>query len=664
MRKLILSTLMICFSVIAFSQKSYELFSPNGKLKVSIQIGSEITYSLWHGANVAITPSAISMQLGDGKVWGVNPKLLKVKKNSINQTISSPFYKKKTVTDHYNEIVLSFKDDYSIIFRAYDDGMAYRFVSMLKKDFTVVNENATFNFGKNYKAYIPYVKSKEVDIEKQFNNSFENTYTITPLSEMNSNKLAFTPVVIDLENGKKLCIAESDLNNYPGMFLINKDRKTALKGIFAPYPAATEQGGYNMLQQLVTKKQPYIAACSGTKSFPWRIVVVTEQDKDLANNDMVYRLASPIAIQDIAWIKPGKVAWDWWNNWGIYNVDFEAGVNTKTYMAYIDFAASNHIEYVILDEGWAVNLKADLFQVVPQIDLEKLIAYGQSKNVGLILWAGYYAFERDMEKVCKHYAELGVKGFKIDFMDRDDQLMVEFHQRAAAVAAKYKLMVDFHGTYKPTGLNRTYPNVINYEAVHGLEQMKWSDIKTDQVTYDVTMPFIRMVAGPVDYTQGAMTNANKKTFAPINNAPMSQGTRCHQLAEYIVFESPLNMLCDSPTKYEKEPECTAFISAVPTVWDRTASLAGEIGQYIAIARQNGDDWYVGALTNWDERKLELDLSFLGEGSYEAEVFTDGVNANRIAMDYKKETISIAPDRKFTFKMANGGGMVMKIHRKK
>ncbi|WP_394370739.1 glycoside hydrolase family 97 catalytic domain-containing protein [Pedobacter endophyticus] len=378
---------------------------------------------------------------------------------------------------------------------------------------------------------------------------------------------------------------------------------------------------------------------------------------------MVYKLAAPSRLADASWVKPGKVAWEWWNHWGLSKVDFEAGINTKTYQAYIDFAAKNGIEYVILDEGWAVDKKADLFQVVPEIDLKKLIAHAKAKNVGIILWAGYYAFERDLEKVCKHYAEMGVKGFKIDFMDRDDQQMVDFHYRAAAVAAKYKLMLDFHGTYKPTGINRTYPNVINFEAVHGLEQMKWTGPELDQVTYDVTFPFIRMVAGPVDYTQGAMRNATKRTHRGINDEPMSQGTRCRQLAQYVIFESPLNMLCDSPTNYEKEQESTDFISAIPTVWDQTVALDGEIGKYIAIARKKANHWYVGAMTNWDDRKLDIDLSFLGEGNYVAEVYRDGVNANRIASDYKKETITIPANRKMTISMAKGGGVAMKISKK-
>jgi alpha-glucosidase len=315
---------------------------------------------------------------------------------------------------------------------------------------------------------------------------------------------------------------------------------------------------------------------------------------------------------------------------------------------------------VILDEGWAVNKQADLFQVIPEIDLKALVAYGKSKNVDLILWAGYYALNKDIEGICKYYSEMGIKGFKVDFMDRNDQPIVEFFEQAAQAGAKYHLLMDFHGAFPPTGLQRTYPNVINFEAVWGLEQMKWADEKNDQVTYDVTMPFIRMIAGPVDYTQGAMRNATKGNWRAVYNEPMSQGTRCRQLAEYVIFESPLNMLCDNPSNYIAEPECTEFIAAVPTVWDNTISLNGKVGEYITIARQKGDAWYVGSLTNWTKRSLELDLSFLGAGNFQAEVFKDGINANKSARDYKKEVINIPADRKLKIDMAQGGGYVMKI----
>lgn len=664
MRYLFLILLFFLTYVSSYAKKNYSISSPDGRLTVAVIVDKNITYTLSDQKDLVLGPSLLYVDLVEGDDFGINSTVRKARTNLVNENIVSPFYKRSNIKDYYKELTLEFNQGFNLIFRVYNEGMAYRFVSTGTKDFLVKHEEASFNFPKDYKSYIPYVKSKATSIEGQYFNSFENTYTYSPLSLLNKNRLAFSPVVVELDHGKKVCIAESDLENYPGMYLINRDGSTSLKSQFAPFPASTEQGGHNKLQQLVTARESYIAKGKAGMKFPWRIAIVSTEDKQLTDNDLVYKLASPSRLNDISWIKPGKVAWEWWNHWGLSGVDFVAGVNNETYMAYIDFASKNGIEYVILDEGWAVNLKASLFEVVPEIDLKKLIAYGTSKNVGIILWAGYHAFDRDMEKVCKHYAEMGFKGFKIDFMDRDDQPMVGFHYRAAETAAKYKLMVDFHGTYKPTGLNRTYPNVINYEAVNGMEQMKWTGPEMDMVTYDVTMPFIRMVAGPVDYTQGAMRNATKRTHRGINDEPMSQGTRCRQLAEYIVFESPLNMLCDNPTNYSKEQECTDFIAQVPTVWDNTIALDGEIGKYVATARRKDDVWYVGGLTNWDERSLNLNLSFLGSGNFEAEIFRDGVNANRIASDYKKETISIPSNRKVTLVMAQGGGFAMRIFKKR
>lgn len=663
MRKSFLIIALVLLAANIYCQKNFQLKSPDGKLDIYVSLNNKIKYSLSYEKCEMIKSSPISLQLEDGKGVGLGSVLLNTKTTKNDRIIKANFYKRNEIRDSYNELILNFKEDFSVVFRAYNEGMAYRFISTGKKDFKLKNEEVTFNFGKDYKAYIPYVKANAETIENQYFNSFENTYTYTSLSEMNPKRLVFMPLVVEMDGGRKLCITESDLESYPGMYLRNDNNSTTLKSNFAAYPATTVQGGYNKLQQTVTDREPFIAKCKAKSKLPWRIIIVTNNDKDLTESDMVYKLASPSRIEDLSWIKPGKVAWEWWNNWGLSHVDFETGVNNKTYMAYIDFASRNNIKYVILDEGWSVKMQTDLFQVVAEIDLEKLIAHGKSKNVDLILWAGYYAFERDMEKVCKHYSEMGIKGFKVDFMDRDDQQMVGFYYKAAETAAKYKLLLDFHGAYKPTGLNRTYPNVINFEGVHGQEQMKWSDIKTDQVTYDVTMPFIRMVAGPVDYTQGAMRNSTKKTFRPINNEPMSQGTRCHQLAEYVVFDSPLNMLCDSPTNYEKEQECTDFISAIPTVWDNTISLNGEIGKYITMARQKNDSWYLGALTNWEPRELKINLSFLGEGNWKAEVFKDGINANNIASDYQKEIIDIPADKNLTVSMAPGGGCAMKIYKK-
>jgi alpha-glucosidase len=374
---------------------------------------------------------------------------------------------------------------------------------------------------------------------------------------------------------------------------------------------------------------------------------------------LVYLLADECNLQDISWIKPGKVAWDWWNDWNISGVDFESGVNNATYKHYIDFASKYGIEYVILDEGWAVTGKADMMQVVPEIDLNELVRYGKQKNVGIVLWAGYAAVNKDMEGVCRHFSEMGITGFKVDFMDRDDQIMVGFYNRLAEVAAKHKLLIDFHGAYKPTGLQRTFPNVLNYEGVAGLEQMKWMKV-VDQMEYDVTIPFIRMLAGPMDYTQGAMRNAVKSNYVPVYTEPMSQGTRCHQLALYTIFESPFNMLSDSPTNYEKESECTGFIAAIPTVWDRTVVLDGKVGEFIVVARKKNDTWYIGGITDWNARDLTVGLDFLGKGNYSIELFSDGVNANKVATDYKKEKLLTSSDKKLTIKLASGGGFTAKI----
>ena len=641
----------------------YVLASPDGKLQVMVETGDGIHYSLVHDGDLLVGRSEIGMYMTDGSKFGGLEQVKKASTRGVDQTIKAILYKKAEVVDKFNELTLKFKE-FSLVFRAYDDGMAYRFVSHKEDPYNVDHEIAEFNFAKDWNMWAAYVAQHTESLESQYYNSFENTYSYTPLSSWNKERLAFLPLMVEGPRGKKVVVTESDLIDYPGMYLYNEKGDNNLSARFAPYPNEVRQGGHNNLQLEVQSRQPYIAKCVGNEKFPWRIIAVSEDDVQMADNDMVYRLARP-ADTTIGWnwVKPGKVAWDWWNDWNIAGVDFKSGINTETYQHYIDFASANGIEYVILDEGWAVNGAADLFQVVPEIHLEKLVKYASERNVGLILWAGYWAFDRDMEKVCKHYSNMGIKGFKIDFMDRDDQHMVQFHQRAAMTAARYKLMVDFHGTYKPSGLNRTYPNVINYEGVHGLEQMKWSPASVDQVTYDVTFPFIRMMAGPVDYTQGAMRNATRSNYHPVYNEPMSQGTRCRQLAQYVVFESPLNMLCDSPSNYSKETECMEFISTVPTVWDETRALCGEVGKYIAMARRSGEEWYVGGMTDWNERTLTLDLSFLPQGVYSVELYRDGVNADRRASDYKKEVFDLPLNGLLKVKMAPGGGFAAKIVKK-
>ena len=654
-------TFLSAFLSFSIAQKQYQLKSPNGKLELSIEAGDKICYSLKHENTAIIVSSPISMSLSNNKILGVKSKVKNVRRRVVDENITTAIYKRSEIRNRCNELSLTFRDGFQLEFRAYDEGVAYRFIVTENKPFNVIAEEATFNFDDDYMTYIPYVRGgKNKKVEAQFFNSFENVYTHVNLSEMGTNQLAFTPVVVELKDGKKLCIAESDVESYPGMFVRNANQSNSLKGVFAPYPKETIQGGHNKLQKLVTAREDYIAKCSGRRSFPWRIAIVSSDDKELLDNDMVYKLAAPSRLEDTSWIKPGKVAWEWWNSCGLSGVDFKAGVNNVTYKAYIDFASSKGIEYVILDEGWAVNLQADLMQVVKEINLKELVDYAASKNVGIILWAGYYAFERDMENVCRHYADMGVKGFKVDFMDRDDQLMTAFNYRAAEMCAKYKLILDLHGTHKPAGLNRTYPNVLNFEGVNGLEQMKWSPASVDQVKYDVMIPFTRQVSGPMDYTQGAMRNASKGNYYPCNSEPMSQGTRCRQLALYVVFESPFNMLCDTPSNYMREPESTEFIADVPTVWDESIVLDGKMGEYIVTARRSGNVWYVGGITNWTARDVEVDCSFLGDKTYDVTLFKDGMNAHRVGRDYKCESFRIKNDSKLKIHLAPGGGFALKI----
>jgi alpha-glucosidase len=647
-----MATLSVAFGLQA---KDYILTSPDKAVVVTVSAGDYVTYSVERGGVRLLSPSRISMTLVNGTVYGGKDRF-KVTRRSVDTTVPAQNFKREKVRDHFNEMTLS-AAAYEIVFRAYDDGVAYRFVSKGKGgEVYVTSEQAEFAFQADWKAYIPYVARDISSFEPQFFSSFENTYSHHRLSEWEKGHLAFLPITVEAMDGIKLCITESDLADYPGMYLYNRDGAKTLRGVFAAYPAKEEQGGHNMLQGLVRSRRNFLSKGPAGRTFPWRIILIATEDRQLAESDMTWRLARPAASGDWSWVKPGKVAWDWWNDWNLYGVDFPAGINNDTYKHYIDFASEKGIEYVILDEGWAVNMQADLMRVVPEIDIPMLCRYAEERNVGLILWAGYWAFNRDMDAVCRHYSKMGVKGWKIDFMDRDDQAMVEFYERAAATAAKYRMLVDFHGAFKPAGLQRTYPNVLNFEGIHGLEQLKWAPASVDQVTYDVTVPFTRLVAGPADYTQGAMRNATRDNYRPVNSEPMSQGTRCHQLAEYIVFDAPLTMLCDSPSNYRKEPECTDFIASVPTEWDETVALQGKIAEYVVIARRSGSTWYIGALGGWEPRDLDIDLSPLGIQHAEGEAFIDGPNAHRAARDYRKTEVSVS--KTWHVHLAPGGGAVL------
>ena len=638
----------------AAKEKKYVLSSPDGTLKVEISAGNELAYQVMHGNDTILSHSNIGLVLENGTIVGKTPRITGERRRKIKDNIESPFYRFKEFVATGNELDLKLKGGFGIIFRAYNEGVAYRFYTTQSSDIIIKEEQAEFNFKEDYTAYLPYTTNDK----KPMAMAYQNVYDITPLSKAQP-KLAFLPVTVDC-GSVKLTLLESDLEAYPGMFVQSQQGKYGLKGVFAPYPAKTDFYPWRK-QEYVTETTDFISRSRGSRSYPWRVLAITEKDTDMPVNNLVYALASPNRIGDTSWIKTGKVAWDWWNDWNLKGVPFKAGINMDTYKYYIDFASRNGLEFIVLDEGWYDPKSGDMLTVIPELDLPELIAYGKSKGVEIVIWTVFNVLDSQLEAACKKYADMGIKGFKVDFLDRDDQTAVEMVYRIAEMTARYKLTLDLHGIYKPTGINRTYPHIINFESVFGMEEVKWTDIKNNMPLYDVTFPYIRMMAGPVDYTPGAMRNATKADWRAMYYTPASMGTRCHQLAAYIVHDSPFTMLCDAPTNYLNEQECVDFIASLPVEVDSTFIASGELGKYIVTVRKKDVNWYIGGMTNWDERDVQLDFSFLPEGmSYTAVLFKDGVNANKQAEDYRKETIRIDKDSRLTLHLASGGGFAMKL----
>ena len=655
MKKTITVLLSLFLFAPIFSQKkqNFQLVSPNGKIVVTIAISNKITWTITHEKGTVLSVSPMSMTFNEGEIVGKNPILKLAKKESIRSSFETPLYKKKIIEDNYNQLLLNFKGDFSIEYRAFDEGVAYRFITKKKKDITVQSEEVVLNFDQDYTTLMPYVRDLR-NPKDPYISSFESHYENKKISEFAKDTLAFLPFLVDLNNQKKAVFLEANLQDYPGMFVTNNKTKSGFEGRFPKYPLQEMNGGFNNLNKLISQRADYLVTTKGTRNFPWRIVVISEKDADLANNDMVQRLSEPSKIKDISWIKPGKVAWDWWNDWNIYNVNFQAGINTETYKYYIDFASKNKVEYIVLDEGWSA--ETNIMQHNPKVDLKALIAYGKEKNIGIILWSSWMALHENIDAIFKNYADMGIKGFKVDFIDRDDAKMVNSVYEIAKKAADYKLLLDFHGMHKPTGIQRTYPNILNFEGVKGLENNKWT-LNDDVPTYDCSIPFIRMMAGPMDYTPGAMRNATKSEFRPSHSNPVSQGTRCHQLALYTIFEAPLQMMADSPTAYMAAQESTDFIAKIPTVFDETVALNGQVGKFIVLARRKNTKWYLGVITNWNSRDITIDFSFLEKGkTFEADLFTDGLNAEKAAVDYKREKITVDSATKMTFHLASGGGL--------
>jgi alpha-glucosidase len=630
----------------AAAQSSYDLRSPDNRIEVRIRTAKRIRYDVLLKGSALLQDCTLSLDV-DHKTLGLEPKVTDAKERSYDQVIEPQVHQKfAKIRENYNELRLEMDGGYAVVFRAYNEGAAYRFETSLSQlQVKVYGEEAKFNFPGNSVVYYPQ--------EDSFFSHNERKYLPQRLSEIAPAFIATLPAVADAGQGAKVAIAESDVEDYPGMWLSGTSGPT-LSAVFPPYPLKEKLEKDRDFR--VVEAADYLAVTSGTRTFPWRLVGIVEKDGDLLTNQLVWLLEKPSQLQDTSWIKPGKVAWDWWNANNVYDVDFKSGVNTQTYKYYIDFAAKYGLSYIILDEGWYK--LGNVLEVVPEINMEELTAYAKQKNVGIILWVVWKTLDDQLIPALDQFAKWGVKGIKVDFMQRSDQLVINYYHKVSRETAKRKMLVDFHGDQKPASMTRTWPNLISAEGVRGLEWSKWS--ADAEPKHNVTLPFTRMFLGPMDYTPGAMRNATKATFAPIFQQPMALGTRCHQLAMYVVFESPLEMLADSPSNYLREPEVMEFLGPVPSTWDETKVLDARIADYVVVARRNGKDWYLGAMTDWTARELEVDFSFLPEGTFWVDAYQDGVNADRYASDYKKVKIQVNKTTKLKIKLAPGGGWAARI----
>ena len=639
---------------------SRQLVSPNGRLvaQIGMQDG-QVCYTLSVDGKCIVEKGLAAMNV-NGKTE--KPSLRLLRRETRQEHIDAFAYRQKAFDVTYNLEHYRLTSALDMEFRVYDDGLAYRFVQTNRKPLVVDNETFAITPVGDPKTYAAYSTKPE----KPEAMAFQNIYTFDALSH-HPAEWAFLPVTFDFgaQSGVKLTLLEADLEAYPGMFVSPQEGR--VEGRFAHYPKRMDYYRYRGMSY-VAETEAFIAKTQGQRTFPWRVLCVTTDDCQMPTSNLVYALAAPNRIGDTAWIHGGKSAWDWWHDWNLKGVPFKAGINLDTYKYYIDFAAKYGLQYAILDEGWYDSNKGEIMQSIPDINVQELVDYGRQKGVGIILWTVFNVLDEHLEEACEKYAKMGVKGFKVDFLDRDDQTAVEMAYRIAEACARHHLMLDYHGFWKPTGMNRTYPNVVNFESVFGMEEVKWNADKKDMPLYDVTFPFIRGMCGPVDFTPGAMRNASLKDFRDVYDHPMSMGTRCHQLAHYVVHDSPLTMLADAATSYEAEPDYTRFLASIPNEVDETRVIAGKLGEYIVVARRSQGGWWIGAQTNWNARDLELNLvEALGldrASAWKAVVYADGPNAEKNAEDYQ---VSVVDERKalqsMKLHLASGGGCVIHLQGK-
>ena len=628
---------VLYFSGNLFAQSTFKLWSPDRSIFMEISVGEEITYSLSVYDSPLISKATIAYEIHSEQLSFEN--ILQKESTSLEEEIKPAIKGNGAIINNsYNQLILSFSGNFKVHFRVFNNGVAHRLETTFPDNIIVSDETFDLEFPDNSETWYPEVKSFFSSNEPEFIHALLDTLPV--------QKLANLPVLFSNQTGQKVIVMESALHDYAGMWLYSTPN--GMSATFPRYPDLVENRADR--QQVVITRKSYIAHTSGSRTFPWRILGVAQQDIDLLSNDLVYALAEETVI-NTDWIKPGKVAWDWWNALNIRHVDFKSGPNTKTYKYYIDFAAANNIEYVILDEGWYT--LGDILHLNDDIDVKELIKYGEERGVGIILWVVWRTLDEQFEEAMNAFAQWGAKGIKVDFMDRDDQWMVNYYERVAKATAERKLLVNFHGAYKPSGLRRKYPNVITREGVRGLEYNKWSATVTP--THNLTLPFTRMVSGPIDYTPGGMTNSQPGNFRISHFRPMVMGTRAHEVAKFIIYESPLQMMADTPTNYMDEQETTNFIAQIPTTWDEVVPIAGTIGQYLIIAKRHGNDWYIGAMSNESGLESVIKLDFLDNSTYTVTTISDGINANTHAEDYTLSKQETHANDTLSISLASSGG---------
>jgi len=671
----------------SIQSQNLKLSSPDKLIEIKIQTLNELKFQVSLKNNVIIENVDIGIEMSDGRSIGTKSKVRNIKRETVNQTVSVPVPNKdKKIETTYNQLTISLTNNFDVIFRAYNDGVAYRINDKRNKQKNVIYEKMSLEFPNGASTYFPWEESMYSHNERLYNH--------TEISKLKNSDFCSLPVLIETDNGK-VVFTESSLHNYPGMFLEKKQNNNLISKfpnyVLKAVPAGSydsENGEGSDRTEDIVEEADFIAKISVSRNLPWRVFIISDDDRTFVESNLVTILSGKSKIEDTSWIKPGKVAWDWWNANNIYGVDFRAGINQETYKYYIDFASKNSIEYILLDEGWTKST-TEIYEANPNIQIKELISYAKSKNVGVLLWVLWKPLNEDTEGLIKLYSSWGAIGVKVDFMQRNDQYMVQSYEEIAEIAAKYKFLVDYHGAFKPAGIERVWPNLLTYEGVMGNEQNKWNirnfpysnDPQAVDPEHNLTIPFIRMAAGPMDYTPGGMTNVNlydykwdpsdkspygfdrsgnplKKSdnIAAIDTRPMVPGSRAHQVAMYTVFESPLQMMCESPTIYKKEQETVNFITQIPTTWDETVVIKAKLSDYIVIARRKGENWYLAAMTDWTARNFEVDLSFLdNDVNYNVQVYKDGINTDRNAMDYKFEKMTLNNKSKINISMSRGGG---------